>query len=222
VTLAWAICRREALAREDVEGMLRIHRSLYEAVDSDRFLRDLSEKDEVVLVRDGEGTLRGYTTLMVFQDERGWVLFSGDTGVERCAWGSSALQVGWLSAAMRWHEALGPLDWLLLAGGPRTYRYLPVFFREYWPRPDAPAPARLLSLADHRYGERHQAGIVHLEQPPLRAEHDLPRPADPHDTFFRAANPGWTRGDELVCLTRICPENLTDAGRRILRSARAR
>ena len=39
------------------------------------------------------------------------------------------------------------------------------------------------------------------------------------DRFFREANPGWARGDELVCLTRVSRDNLTSAGRRILRAA---
>ena len=219
-----SIHRRDALTDEQIAGMLRVHRTLYDRVDPDRFVADLAEKDEVVLLTDADGTIRGYTTLVVYRDPVGWVLFSGDTGVERCAWGTSALQVGWLAAALRWHDEVGPLHWLLLAGGPRTYRYLPVFFREHWPRPDRATPddlrARIEALATRRYGGRYRDGVVRLEQPPLRPEHDVVRPDDPHDAFFRRANPGWTEGDELVCLTVVRPDNLTDAGRRILRQAR--
>jgi hypothetical protein len=38
---------------------------------------------------------------------------------------------------------------------------------------------------------------------------------DPHVAFFLNRNPGWRRGDELVCLTEIAFENLTPAGRRM-------
>jgi hypothetical protein len=53
---------------------------------------------------------------------------------------------------------------------------------------------------------------------PLRAgvaDIDTRRLHDPHVAFFAAANPGHTAGDELVCLARLVPENLTSAGRRM-------
>ncbi|MCA9490737.1 MAG: hypothetical protein KC621_12490 [Myxococcales bacterium] len=217
--MTWSIRPREALTEPEVDAMLAIHRSLYAGVDEERFRRDLAAKDEVVLVRSPEGAVVGYTTLEV----KAGVLFSGDTGMAREAWGSSALQVGWLTAALRWHDRLGPLDWLLLAGGARTYRYLPLFFTEHWPRPDVPTPpevsARIDALALDRWGTAYDAGVVALGEPPLRPELDVPRPHDPADRFFREANPGWARGDELVCLTRVSRDNLTSAGRRILRAA---
>lgn len=208
--------------------MLRVHCTLYERVDPERFRRDLADKDEVVLLTEPDGAIRGYTTLSISQGAAGEpsVLFSGDTGVERCAWGHSALQVGWLSAAMRWHERLGPLEWLLLAGGPRTYRYLPLFFAEHWPRHDRPTPEpvarRMASLAAARYGDAYRSiapgiGIIELGEPPLRGDLDLPRPSDPVDRFFREINPGFVSGDELVCLTCVDRANLTPAGMRILR-----
>lgn len=228
--LTWSVRRRTTLLEAEIDGMLRVHRTLYERVDASRFRADLQDKDEAILLTEPDGTIRGYTTLSVRRstNEQPSVLFSGDTGVERCAWGDPGLQVGWLASALRWHDALGPLDWLLLAGGPRTYRYLPLFFIEHWPRHDRPTPPlvadRIEQLAGERYGERYQigparAGIVLLGEPPLRGDLDVTRPDDPCDRFFRAANPGWTRGDELVCLTSVDRANLTPAGMRILRRA---
>ncbi|MEQ1504008.1 MAG: hypothetical protein ABMB14_17330 [Myxococcota bacterium] len=220
----WTIVPRATLGDRELRAMLAIHHALYTGVDDDRFARDLQGKDEVIVVTDPTGAVVGYTTLSVYEDPTGWVLFSGDTGVAPGAAIGSALQVGWLAAALQWHDRVGPLWWLLLAGGPRTYRYLPVFFRDHWPRADVPTPpevsVRLDALGTRRYGDRYAAGIVRLGEPPLRAEHDVVRPDDPHDRWFRAVNPGWVRGDELACLTRIAPDNLTDAGRRILRQAR--
>ena len=48
------------------------------------------------------------------------------------------------------------------------------------------------------------------------------RLADPHIAFFLEKNPGWIRGDELVCLTEPIEENLTPAGRRMWREGRVR
>ena len=219
----WSILPRAELAEPVVAEMLRIHHSLYEGVDEARFRRDLAEKDEVVLLHREDGSLAGFSSLSIGRDGDGRpVLFSGDTGVRRDAWGSPALAIGWLTAALRWRDRAGALDWLLLAGGPRTWRFLPLFFDEHWPRPERATPpevqVRLDALASARWGTRYQAGVVHLGEPPLRGEHE-PARDHPADRFFRAANPGYVRGDELVCLTRVDRDNLTRAGHRILRAA---
>jgi hypothetical protein len=36
----------------------------------------------------------------------------------------------------------------------------------------------------------------------------------PEVRFFLAANPGYVRGDELLCLCRLAPDNLTPIARR--------
>ncbi len=216
----WSIVSRDELGEPEVSAMLRIHRALYDGVDEARFRRDLAAKDEVVLLRRGD-RICGYSTLAIEAHASGrWVLTSGDTGVDRDAWGSPALALGWLAAALRWRERCAALDWLLLAGGPRTWRFLPLFFTEHWPHPSRPTPAevqsRLDALATARWGDRYANGIVRLGEPPLRAEHE---PVRDHaaDAFFRRANPGYLAGDELVCLARVDRDNLTAAGRRILR-----
>ncbi|MEQ1565722.1 MAG: hypothetical protein ABMA64_08805 [Myxococcota bacterium] len=217
----WSLRERSSLTADEMGAMYRIHESLYANVDRATFLRDLTDKDQVLLVSDDAGEIRGYTTLALYRDTWGWVLFSGDTGVDRSAWGGHALQTGWLAAAMAAHDRHGPLDWLLLAGGSRTYRYLPLFFRRFWPNPSALTPpdvqVRLDARATERFGAAYTHGIARLGVGGLRAEHDVIRPDDPVDRFYRARNPGFDQGDELVCLTEISPANLTEAGQRILR-----
>jgi hypothetical protein len=60
---------------------------------------------------------------------------------------------------------------------------------------------------------------VQLDRPQVLAGDlvDVPagRAADPHVRFFLERNPGFVRGDELVCLTRIADDNLTRAGLRM-------
>ena len=43
---------------------------------------------------------------------------------------------------------------------------------------------------------------------------------DPHVQYFLERNPGFVAGDELVCLTRVHEDNLTPAGRRVVRHLR--
>jgi hypothetical protein len=119
----------------------------------------------------------------------------------------------------------GKYYWLLLTSGFRTYRFLPVFWRNFFPTHDAAMPAELRRLRDYlaheRFGEQFTSslGIVRFCQP-QRLKGELgaipaERINDPHVAFFLAHNPGHASGDELVCLTELCAENLTAAGRRM-------
>ncbi|HWB58829.1 MAG TPA: hypothetical protein VG733_05020, partial [Chthoniobacteraceae bacterium] len=116
--------------------------------------------------------------------------------------------------------------WLFLTSGFRTYRFLPVFWREFHPRFDVPVPdeqKRLLDfLAAERYGAQYDAacGIVRFANPQRLRDGLSGIPAgktdDPHVAFFLEKNPGHAAGDELVCLCDLSAENLTPAGRRMV------
>ena len=125
----------------------------------------------------------------------------------------------------------GDVYWLLLTSGYRTYRFLSVFFRTFYPRYDEKTPAAAQALLDavaaERFGARYDSatGLVRFEHPHTLA-HDLVvvptgRTADPHVKFFLARNPGFVAGGELACLTRIHDDNLTPAGRRMARTRRS-
>jgi hypothetical protein len=211
--------------------MLRLLEAHFEDVRADAFERDLADKNWVLLIEEG-GSLRGFSTLLLYETRHAGetltVVYSGDTIMDRRAWGSSALSRCWIGSvrALRRLHPKGRLYWLLLSSGFRTYRFLPVFWREFHPRFDAaPSPEareRLEFLAGERLGSRFLpgSGIARLDPPQvLRPElRSLPaRARDPHLAFFLERNPGWQGGDELVCLTEIRYENLTPAGRRMWR-----
>ncbi len=202
------------------------------------FAADLDQKNWTLLFEE-EGALVGFSTLLlhpfVHEGETLTVVYSGDTIVDPAAWGSTALPRTWIHAVRRLHAEHGQggrLFWLLITSGFRTYRFLPVFWRDFHPRHDAPIPpepaALRHALARARFGDRYDParGVVRLESPqPLRAHlAGVPeaRRADPHVAFFLKANPGHARGDELVCLTELSDENLTPAGRRMVRSGAPR
>jgi hypothetical protein len=202
----------------------------FEGVTPAQFARDLAEKNLALLLRRGE-TLVGFSTLLsyttTFESETVNVIYSGDTIVAPEAWGTTALPRAWVAGVEILRAAFPPgrCFWLLLTSGFRTYRFLAVFWREFFPRFDAPTPPerrRLLrKLARDRFGAQFNssAGIVRFDSPQkLRAGlNEIPsgRETDPHIGFFLSSNPGWANGDELVCLTELNPENLTPAGRRM-------
>jgi hypothetical protein len=227
---SFAIVQRDELTRAQTDEMFQLLAHHFEGVIRAQFDQDLAEKNWVVLIHRDE-RLVGFSTLLVyessFEGEPVSVVYSGDTIVAPEAWGSMALSRGWITAVnqVREHYPRGKYYWLLLTSGFRTYRFLPVFWREFYPRFDAETPAGMNKLRDHLARERFGAqydprpGIVKFLRPQrLRGELKMvpeERMADQHIAHFLKLNPGHGEGEELVCLTELCPENLTAAGRRM-------
>ncbi len=219
MALTGRLLERGALTSGPRAQMLALMQQHFDGVTPGQFEADLAEKNWVILVEDEAGRVRGFSTLLVYESAvaPARVVYSGDTIVQREAWGSSALARTWI-ASVRQLEAR---YWLLITSGFRTYRFLSVFWREFWPRFDAPQrPALLEALARERFGQRYDNGIVRFEHPQrlcgALAEIPAGRQSDPHVGFFAASNPGWARGDELVCLCELGDSNLTAAGRRMV------
>jgi hypothetical protein len=204
----------------------------FDGVSEVNFERDLAEKHWVLrILRDGR--LLGFTTLQVFATQRGAqrlnIIYSGDTIMAPEAWGAPVLARGWISLVrtLREQRAMEPWYWLLLSSGFRTYRFLPVFWREFWPRHDADPTAEqatlLSSLARERFGRLFDpsTGVVRFPHPQRLRGHlaAIPegRALRPDVRFFLQRNPGHLEGDELVCLTELSDGNLTSAGRRMIR-----
>lgn len=219
------------LSQAQHDDMFRLLGEHFTGLTRAQFERDLAEKNRVILVHQG-ARLVGFSTLLAYEtsfDEAPVsVIYSGDTIMAREAWGSTALPRAWIETVneLRATYSRGPFYWLLLTSGFRTYRFLSVFWRTFWPRFDAPSDRerkRLLNhLAAERFGEQFDpaSGIVRFQRPQrLRrelAEVPAGRIADPHVACFLSRNPRHADGDELVCLTELSAENLTTAGRRML------
>ncbi|HUA64529.1 MAG TPA: GNAT family N-acetyltransferase [Alphaproteobacteria bacterium] len=203
----------------------------FDGVTRPQFQRDLAEKNWVILL-ERDGRLVGFSTLLAYEKSFGGepvsVIYSGDTIVAPEAWNSPALSRAWIACVreLRRSHPRGRYYWLLLTSGFRTYRFLPVFWRTFYPRFDAPMPpeqkALLDFLANDRFGAQYDPrnGIVRFTQPQrLRNDTNVfptGKAADLHVSFFLQRNPGHITGDELVCLTELTDENLTPAGRRMV------
>lgn len=225
---------RADLTPDEQEAMYTLIEAHFDGVRREVFERDLAEKDWVVrIVRDG--ALVGFSTLQVysttFAGDRINVIYSGDTVVAPEAWGTPVLARGWI-AMVRAVQAARPEEpwyWLLLSSGFRTYRFLPVFWREFWPRHDAVPGDRIrqmiATLARERFNGCYdeQTGVVRFPRPQRLREHLARIPEgkenDPHVRFFLERNPGHGAGDELVCLTSLGDDNLTAAGVRMVRGS---
>src|SRR5213075_2399216 len=111
--------------------------------------------------------------------------------------------------------------WFLICSGYKTWRFLPVFFREFYPNATIETPDRvrriLDALAAQKFGGEYcrESGIVRFRTAtPLRrgvATVTDQRLRDPHIAFFTRVNPGHSHGDELACLAEVSRANLTRA-----------
>ena len=214
--------------RDEMYRLLEAH---FADADRETFERDLDEKDLAILPEDAVGRVVGFSTFearvrhVLGSDVL--VIYSGDTIVSSEHRHQTELPRTFISLAMGAADASPlPAWWLLVCSGYKTYRYLPLFFREFHPslgadRTDLRAMTDALALA--RFGERYDAatGIVSLPgASALRegvADVDSRRLADPAVRRFLELNPGHAHGDELACVVRIARDNLTRAGERMVR-----
>jgi len=225
--LVW---RSDLASREKAE-MFQLLSEHFDGVTPEQFARDLSEKNLALLLRRGR-SLVGFSTLLsyttIFENQNVNIIYSGDTIVTPEAWGTTALPRAWVAGveALRSKLPSARCFWLLLTSGFRTYRFLPVFWREFFPRFDASTPAEMqrmmVQLGQERFGAQFDScrGVVKFNHPQkLRPGlNQIPsgRESDPHIAFFLSRNEGCFKGDELVCLTELSSENLTSAGRRMM------
>ena len=227
-----------SLASNDVETMFRVFSRYYVGVTRELFERDLREKDSVILLVDNRRRIQGFSTARIIDLPadcgRGRAIFSGDTVVEQRHWGDPALARAFirLAATAKAQKPDEPLYWFLIVKGHRTYRYLPLFFKRFHPArngaTDPDVQALIDRLASDRFGECYDrnTGIVRFPAPAARLSEwvaDIPCKdrGRPDVRYFLERNPGYRRGDELVCLVEIVESNLKPYTRRCFRGSRA-
>jgi hypothetical protein len=222
------------LTPQDRDAMFDLMDRHYAQVSRETFEVDLDEKQWVIQVLDPHTeTVCGFSTQMLLEvDVAGRAvkaLFSGDTIVDREHWGDNALAHVWGRLALSLINDFGEGDlyWFLISKGYKTYRFLPVFFRDFYPRYDSPTPTWAREVIDvlgrARYPAAYDpaAGVIRAwpEKDRLRegvANVTPERLRDPHVRFFVEQNPGHPQGEELCCLAPLARDNFTSAARRVL------
>ncbi|MEO7650341.1 MAG: hypothetical protein ABIZ80_07720 [Bryobacteraceae bacterium] len=220
----------DRLTPVDIAAMYSLYALYFEATCDSLFRRDLAGKQFVMLLRDREGEIRGFSTGAVleftFAGEKGRALFSGDTIIHHEYWGGQTLPLAFAAQAgrLKAERPDEPLYWLLISKGYRTYRYLPLFFFEYYPRWDRemPSPVRALleHLAERQFGDAFHpvSGLVQFPESrgqlrPAWAEVREPMRKKPDVRFFLQRNSGYRSGDELVCLAELACANVRPLAR---------
>jgi hypothetical protein len=226
-----------SLDGQEIADMARLYLDHYDGGSEALFRRDLLEKSEVHLVfavqENGE-ELIGFSSFLHYRAD--WqgrtirVVYSGDTIIHPQHWRQQNLafeSIAYLGKLQRQRPDM-PLYWFLLVKGHRTYKYMPVFCKRFFPNRAEPENADLKALADHLAGARFgtdydpRAGIVrfpvsHGHLKPTLAEISERERNKPDTRFFLERNPGYRLGHELVCLCELKEENLRSLAARIFR-----
>jgi hypothetical protein len=231
VPLYGEMVEAHSLNVNEKDAMYELMQTYYDGMVHDAFLRDLHEKDCCVLLRDASGCLRGFSTQKLVRLEMDGKtvhgVFSGDTIIRKEDWGSLELFRVFTRHFLQTGRQYKEFYWFLISKGYKTYKILPLFFNEFYPRCQAETPAYEKALIDAfgsgRYpGEYDQASgvIVYRKQKDKLkqgvADIGEKHLRDEHITFFLQANPGYDRGNDLVCLARLDELNLNRAAHRLL------
>jgi hypothetical protein len=220
-------CSRLSSSHRD--EMFALYSRYYARARREIFLRDLAEKDQVILLRDACGAVAGFSTLKLMTVGAARLLFSGDTVVERRHWNTPALAGSFGHVMLRLIDSYGEgnLYWFLISKGYRTYRFLPVFFNRFYPACDCPTPPECRALLDAaataKFGSAYEAsaGVIRSggERDCLKPEYvglSAAHRNDSHVQFFLRHNAGYADGDELACMAEIARENLNRYAWRVI------
>jgi hypothetical protein len=227
-----AVDEVRCLRQRDRNAMFSLMEQTYANTCRNRFEDDLSRKTWAIMVRlPGTERLVGFSTQVIVQTSvvgrKVSALYSGDTVIHRDHWGDPALAHAWGNFALQLIDRTAAPYWFLTSKGFRTYRYLPLFFRDYFPRPGVEMPAWEQAVVDavgHFIGGRRYDSNMRV----IRADggRDSVRPefadiglrlrTDEHVCFFVKRNPGYAQGDELCCLAPLSRENFSRAAYRII------
>lgn len=231
--------------------MYALLQTYFSGTDRARFEADLQEKEAVILLRDAaSGDIQGFSTLMRLttsidlvgqagragqagpQQKEVVAFFSGDTIIDRDYWGETVLSRVWAQTVFAEVDRVNAetpaasIYWFLICSGYKTWRFLPLFFREFYPNAESPTPPHVRRVLDtlgaSKFGDQYlpDSGIVRFRTAtPLRrgvADVTDERLRDPRVAFFTRMNPGHAGGDELACLAELSRANLTRAAERMM------
>ena len=211
----------QSLSRHDQKRMFELMEKYYENVDWDQFVKDLSKKDQVILLKDSikGNQIQGFSTVLhvSLSQNQGRGIFSGDTVVDREYWGQRTLGHAFLKHLwlQKMKHPFRPLYWFLMSKGYKTYLMMANNFSEYYPRFDRPTPVGFRKIMDEFYSQLYpnhyesQFGLIRFNGPASRLKVDVVPisetllQAHPKVAFFESANPDWKIGTELCCIAKM-------------------
>ena len=231
-TLSYYLASQEEIQACDRKRMFQILEENYDFVNFRSFERDLLQKNFVLLLKNDQQIIQGFSTIAIDPGNVGTskfsIIFSGDTIISPHYWGTQELVRGFGNVLGQLYAGLGgkKLYWFLISKGHRTYLYLPLFFKNYFPSPDYTdsnleslvdsCSSRLFSNSWSRANGTIRFSSKKGQLKPQLAEATWTRSKNRHVQYFLDRNPSFYEGTELACMAEIEPENLLSRGRKFV------
>lgn len=216
------------------EKMAELYLANYDGTNLSLFQADLVDKDEVLLLY-SDSNLVGFTTFKIYlkdwNNQQIKILYSGDTIVDRNHWGQQALAFAWIGrmGEIKRQDPDIPFYWFLLVKGHRTFKYMPVFGKSFYPnwsidRSDLKPLA--IILAEEKFGSEFNSttGVVEFKTSRGHLKAEIANPSEEDMTkeavqFFVARNPNYINGHELVCICEMEEHNMKPLTKRLFRKS---
>ncbi len=218
------IKQTDKITDKEKADMFLLMRTYYKNVSKEHFYNDLAKKDRIIMLMDGK-SLCGFSTQVLLErtigNQKTNIVFSGDTIIDKQHNNSFALPIAWgkmMLSILNQYPGM-PLYWFLTSKGYKTYRYLPVFFYDYFPKPFAKLSSfekeLLLCVGRELFEEKLDtkrwiliAGKNDQHLRPGVADITESRRSKQEIVYFEKKNPGHMHGDELICIARFAENNI--------------
>ena len=133
------ICKKiDQITECERKDIAELYLKYYAGSSAEQVEHDLLNKTEIILMI-SEGEIVGFTTLEIYEKE--WnkkpirVIYSGDTIIDKAHWGQQALTFACITRMGLYKNIKPnmPTYWFLIVKGHRTFKYLPVFMKHFYP-----------------------------------------------------------------------------------------
>ncbi|NLW48432.1 MAG: hypothetical protein GXY86_14010 [Firmicutes bacterium] len=222
--LTGSIVAIKSLSVEDIKTMYELMDTFYDNMTWKNFMEDLNKKDYSIVLKDETNIIRGFSTQQIIHIPLGdgfvHGVFSGDTIIHKEYWGSAELFKIFARSFFRYEEQYGDFYWFLICKGYKTYRILPTFYNSFYPNYKEETPKEIRELIDAfgrfyspgEYDEKTGVLCYKGVKDKLKenvADVSKERLKDRNIAFFVAKNPGYIKGNDLICVTKLSKSNLS-------------
>lgn len=219
------------LAASEIEQMFTLMNMFYDHMHFNTFIKDLNDKQTCIILLDEKKQIKGFSTQKVLtlhtHTKTVHGVFSGDTIIHRNDWGSWVLFQTFARHFIEESRKYDDFYWFLISKGYKTYKILPLFYKEYYPNYMTNAPDYIRQIIN-AFGQIHypgdfnpDTGVIEYKYIKDKLKTDVGAIGqkhlnDPDIAFFCSRNPGHINGNDLVCLTQLTEDNLTARGKKLL------
>lgn len=212
----------DTLSGPDELRMFELMQRYYGNQEWDDFVRDLSKKTDVIVMRDTQDhTIQGFSTILLFSEKVDGrniqALFSGDTIVDKRYWGQRVLGKAFSRYILkvRLQNPFALFYWFLVSKGYKTYLLMANNIQNHYPNSNKPTPAFEKKLMDQVYSKLYpqtykcETGLIqfpydscHLRKGVADIDSDLIA-SNRRVAHFIDKNPNWQKGVELACVAKM-------------------